>query len=95
MTLDNFQVHSPERLIERVVGRDHLPSGVVLGRVLPALRQGGVIVIAGHIRNIGGAKLQSFKMMQMLLMGIAAAVLFKPLYPRIFAPFMKPKFVPP
>ena len=74
LTLDNFQVHSPEGLIERVVGCYHLPGGVVLGRVLPALCKGGIIVIAGDVRNIGGAELQSFKKMKILLMGMASAV---------------------
>ena len=47
--------------MEGVIGRDQLPGGVILGRVLTTLRQGGVIVIAGHVRNIGGAKLETFK----------------------------------
>ena len=61
----------PEDVVERIIAGDHLPGGVVLGRVLAALSKGGVIVIAGHVRHIGGAKLKSFKKMQILLMATA------------------------
>ena len=53
------QLGVAEEAVQRVVGGDHVPGGVVLGRVAASLRQRGVVVVARHVRHVLGAELQS------------------------------------